>query len=174
MTVAGDRGQVVLLAAVVVAVALVAMSTAYHGLGYHGDVRTTAAVGAEEPTTVAEHRLQAAVDATAVDTARPWMARNTTVSDVRDAVREVIADLQRSDATRGQVFVVRENEALADAWADDDCPGGTLRDFGPCRADGGVVVQERANETVLVGVVVDLTIRSKRGETRATLRLAAR
>jgi hypothetical protein len=49
----------------------------------------------------------------------------------------------------------------------------TCVDLCGCRAIGGVVVQERANGTALVGVAVELTVRSPRSETTAKLRLEA-
>ena len=168
------RGQVVLLAAVVVAVALVAMTTAYHGLGYHGDVRATAELGDEDPVSTAERRLQQSVDTVAVGPVRPWDRRNATIVDVRDALTNSTAELKRVGTARRTVFVVNEDAGAAAAWAEEDCPDGPMRVFGPCRAVGGIVVQERANETALVGVAVELTVRSPRSETTAKLWLAAR
>ena len=168
------RGQVVVLAAVVVAVALVAMTTAYHGLSYRGDVDATAAIGADDPVRTAERQLQRDVDAVAVGPVWSWSARAEVVNDSRAALAASTATLQRDGASRRAVYTVREDSALAEAWAEDDCPSGERRVFGPCVADGGIVVQERANETTLVGVAVDLTVRTTERETRATLRLVAR
>ena len=169
-----DRGQVVLLAAVVVAVALVSMATAYHGLSYRGDVRSTAAVAADDPVVVAEREVKRTVDAAAVETVRPWTMRNTTTEAVRGRLAASEARLRRGGADRGTVYVVTLDDEDADRWAENDCPGGEMRAFGPCVADGGVVVQERANETVLVGVSVDLAVRTAAGETRASFRVTAR
>jgi Asp-tRNA(Asn)/Glu-tRNA(Gln) amidotransferase A subunit family amidase len=174
MTPSGGRAQVVLLAAVVVAVALVAMATAYHGLGYRGDTRVATDLGAEDPVTTADRRLQRDVDRAAVGVVRPWAQRTRTVADVRTALDASRRTLQRTGATRRHVYVVSENESVATDWADEDCPGGPMRAFGPCLADGGVVVQERANETVLVGVALDVTVRTAASETTAVLRLRAR
>jgi hypothetical protein len=167
------RGQVVVLAAVVIAVALVAMATAYHGLGYHGDVQTVRELGGDDPMVDAEHRLQRRVDTASVSVIRPWQARAQAVNDTRDAVAEARDALRQTAAVDRGVFVVRENGDLAADWAEDDCPSGRLRAFGPCVADGGIVVQERANETVLVGVALDVVYRSSERETTATLRLRA-
>jgi hypothetical protein len=167
------RGQVVVLAAVVVAVALIAMATAYHGLSYHGDVQTTRDIGTADPMAAAEQQLQRSVDATAVGRVRPWGERAETVNDTRDALTAARTGLQRVAAADRAVFVVREDADVAAAWAATDCPGGPQRAFGPCVADGGIVVQERANETVLVGVAVDVVYRSPTAETTATLRLRA-
>lgn len=167
------RGQVVLLAAVVVAVALIAMATAYHGLGYHGDVRATAELGDDDRVSTAERRLQRGVDGAAVGPMRPWDRRSVTVADVRESLANSTAGLQRAETTRRTVFIVNEDADTAAAWADEDCPKGPMRAFGACRAIGGVVVQERANETALVGVAVELIVRSPRSETTARLRLEA-
>jgi hypothetical protein len=168
-----ERGQVVLLAAVVVAVALVAMGTAYHGLGYHGDVATRTEVGTPDPMRSAETRLSAAVDAAGVGGAHPWTARNETVNETRSELARAEAALRAEAAGERAVFVIREDPDLAAAWAAEDCPGGERRAFGACRAVDGVVVQERANETALVGVALNVTYRSPSTETTATLRLAA-
>ena len=169
-----DRGQVVLLVAVVVAVALVAMTAAYHGLGYHGDVRAAASIGSEDPITIAERQLQRDVDATTVGHVRPWGERNATINHTRTALAASTTTLQRTGTARRVVYVVNEDADAAAAWADADCPGGPMRAFGSCLADGGIVVQERANETVLVGVALDVRVRTREGTTTASLRLEAR
>jgi hypothetical protein len=169
-----DRGQVVLLVAVVVAVALVTMSTAYHGLGYRGDVRSTEAIGTDDPMTTAERQLQRGVDTAAVGPTQPWSERNETINHTRETLATATGTLQRNGVARENVYRVTENPDVAAAWADEDCPGGEMRVFGPCLADGGVVVQERANETVLVGVAVDVTVRRSGRETTASFRLTAR
>lgn len=169
-----SRGQVVVLAAVVVAVALVAMATAYHGLGYHGDVQATETVGTTDPMVTAEHDFQQSVDRVAVGRIRPWTERAETINDTRNALTETRGHLQQGAATDRAVFVVDENDEVATEWAETDCPRDELRAFGPCVADGGIVVQERANETVLVGVALDIVYRSPREETTATFRLRAR
>lgn len=171
---AESRGQVVVLAAVVVAVALVTMTAAYHGLGYHGDVRAAAAVATEDPVRTAEQQLQRDVNTAAHASVRPWTARQLVINESRAAVEASTARVQRGGGSQQPVYIVRENGSVAETWAEDDCPGGDLRAFGPCVADGGIVVQERANETALVGVAVDLVVRTTESETRATLRLVAR
>ncbi|AUV80850.1 hypothetical protein C2R22_03555 [Salinigranum rubrum] len=169
-----NRGQVVVLAAVVVAVALVAMATAYHGLAYHGDVRTTTEIGTGDPMSVAERHLQRSVNEAAVGPVRPWAERGQTVNDTRAALGRARENLRQVAAADRSVFVVRENSDVAAEWADSDCPGDAQRAFGPCVADGGIVVQERANETALVGVALDVVHRSPTGETTATVRVRAR
>jgi hypothetical protein len=164
-----DRGQVVLLAAVVVAVALVAMATAYHGLAYHGDLRVTRDLGTGDPVAAAEQRLQRSVEEAAAGPVRPWAERGRTINETREVLEGTRATLQRDAAADRAVFVVRENGDVATEWAETDCPRDEWRAFGPCVADGGIVVQERANETALVGVAVDVVRRSPEGETTATL-----
>ena len=50
-----------------------------------------------------------------------------------------------------------------------NCPGGPNRDFGPCEATDGVVVQERAGETVVLAVAFDVRVTTERGWSRSTL-----
>ena len=169
-----QRGQVVVLAAVVLAVALVTMTAAYHGLGYHGDVDATAERSAVAPVSVAEERLQRSVNEVAVGGGVPWENRSALVDETRGALTVATDGLQREGQARRVSYVVREDASAAEAWAEDDCPSGAFRAFGPCLAQGGIVVQERANETVLVGVAVEVSVRTASSETTAAMRLAAR
>ncbi|WP_224447668.1 DUF7261 family protein [Haloprofundus salilacus] len=41
-------------------------------------------------------------------------------------------------------------------WAETNCPRGPNREFGPCESFGGVVVQERAGDAVVVAVSLDV------------------
>nr|WP_254279967.1 hypothetical protein [Halomicroarcula marina] len=51
---------------------------------------------------------------------------------------------------------------------DANCPSGPDRQFGDCAADRGVVVQERLGRTHVLGVAVDVTTTTERGETAVT------
>jgi hypothetical protein len=60
---------------------------------------------------------------------------------------------------------VTENETAAAAVA---CPGGPGRVFGACERDGGLVVQERAGETVVVAAAYDVRVTASGGTTAFT------
>jgi hypothetical protein len=98
--------------------------------------------------------------------------RNATINHTRTALAASTTTLQRTGTARRVVYVVNEDADAAAAWADADCPGGPMRAFGSCLADGGIVVQERANETA-VGVTLDVRIRTREETTTASLRLEA-
>ena len=61
------------------------------------------------------------------------------------------------------------NASAATDWAATNCPGGSGRRFGPCEADRGVVVQERAGRTHVLAVAVDVTVTTERGTYAVTL-----
>lgn len=170
-----DRGQVVLLAAAVVVVAVVPMALAYHQLGYDDDV-TRRAETAQDPTAVATHALQAGVDAadSRIAGQYPWNRRDAAAHAVRERLNESAADLRAHGAQSGVLYEVSENDSAATRWADDDCPSGPGRAFGPCVADGGLVLQERAGETTLLGAVLDLRVRSERRDSEFHVRIAVR
>ena len=58
---------------------------------------------------------------------------------------------------------VTENETAAGSG---DYPGEPERTFGDYERDGGVVVQERANETVVVAVALEVRVTTPDGTTR--------
>jgi len=45
----------------------------------------------------------------------------------------------------------------------------SAREFGPCRADRGVVVQERDDRTLVLAVAFDLTVVTERETTNLTV-----
>lgn len=163
------RGQLVLVAAVVAAMALVPALAAYLQLGYDGDVRA----GGEYTHSVAgaERVLQRGVHAGAADVAGEytWGDRRDAVDAVRSGLAPRIDTLRSSRVERGTAYRVAYNQSAAAAWADAHCPDGSGRQFGPCRADRGVVVQQRAGETVVVAAAFDVTVVSERGVTEVTM-----
>jgi len=79
-----DRGQLVLAAAGVVAVAVLAMAVAYLQLGAHPDVAAEREVGPREATDRAVAVLERTVaDARIEHTGTPWADRDRVVDDVR-------------------------------------------------------------------------------------------
>lgn len=168
-----DRGQLVLLAAALVAVALVPMAFAYLQLGAHPDVAANDA--GNRPADSAVRAVErAAADASAdVSGAYSWTDRSTGVAAFGRAFDADATRIERSHLRESVAVGVGTNASAASAWADAHCPGGESRRFGPCEPDGGVVVQERVGETAVVALAVDVTVTEPRGTTAVTLVLAA-
>ncbi|MEF8855808.1 MAG: hypothetical protein V5A16_00145 [Haloplanus sp.] len=165
-----DRGQFVLLAGVVVALALVAMLTAYLQLGYAVDVRTT-----DTDRTTIDGR--AFLERATHGAARPlrgeyiWGERGQAVTAFHDRLDLRLVELERSRVGEGVVYRTEYNQTTAAQWARAECPGGgpgSDRAFGPCEADRGVVVQERAGRTLVLAVAYDLTVTTEDTRTEST------
>jgi hypothetical protein len=164
---ADGRGQFVLLAGVVVAVALVAMLTAYLQLGYHADV----AVGhADRPVEDSTAFLERATheEARALRGEYAWSQREGAVTAIRDRLQVRLETLERARVTEGIVAQASFNASVADERAGDQCPSGPGRAFGSCEADRGVVVQERTGRTLVLAVGYDLTVTTDDRTTRLT------
>jgi hypothetical protein len=161
------RGQLVLAAAGVVAVALVPVALAYLQLGYGAGVGADA--GVDRGFDNAERLLARGVhDAAVAAGTTPWSDRATAVDETRRELRPWLDRLRTARLDRGVSYRVAYNRTAAREFADRNCPGGRGRSFGPCRASEGVVVQERAGETHVLAVAVDLTVTGPDGTTRAT------
>ncbi len=168
----GSRGQVVLLAAGVVAVALAAMLLAFVQLGYHGDV--DAGRADVPPDADTRRALAHAVESASVrESGRPWSARNETVAAVGRALDAAVANLTARPTAPDRVVVVEQNETAAAALA-ADCPAGPTREFGPCEAADGVVLQERGGEATVLAVALDVRVTGGAVRSNATYLLRAR
>jgi len=166
----GQRGQLVLVAAVVVAVALVPIVFAYLQLGYHADVRAGGEYG--DPTGDATATLDRALHAAvAAQPTENWSRRTVAVTALRDRLAPRIETVETARLDDGIARTVRFNRTTAQRWADRRCPDGRGRSFGDCRAIDGVVVQERAGDTVVLGIGVDVRVTTERGRTNVTGRL---
>jgi hypothetical protein len=163
------RGQLVLLAAVALAAALVPMTLAYLQLGYHGDV---GAAGVDDaPIRDAERVLDRALhDAVSgVPGEHAWANRTAAVTEVRSRLRSDLSRLNRSRVDTGTAYGVTYNRSRALVWTRESCPSGPDRQFGPCRADRGVAVQERAGRTHVLAAAFDLRVTTPDGRWRATV-----
>lgn len=163
------RGQLVLAASVVVIVALVAIVLAYLQLGYAADVRAGGEY--DDPAADAQRALVRAVHAAAADVPGEyaWAERSVAATAVRSDLDGRFETIEESRLDEGIARSVSENATRASDWAAEDCPGGPGREFGPCRTDGGLVLQERAGRAHVVAVAVDLRVRRERGEAEVTL-----
>lgn len=168
-----DRGQLVLVAAVLVAVALAPVVLAYLQLGYHDDVRAGSAV--EKPTGDTVRVLDRAVTqkSESVPETYAWAERRQAVTAFRDDLAPVRSRLASAEIERGTVTEITYNGSAAGAWQSANCPRGSGRQFGRCRTDRGVVVQERVGRTHVLAVGFDVTTTTERGETTVTVTLAA-
>lgn len=156
------RGQLVLVAAAVAALALVPVTAAYLQFGYAPEVADP------EPDRGARvsSELGRLVDRAAERaTGTPWPQRAAAVREFRATLGPRVTTLERSRLGDAVAIRVTENETAA---AGVGCPGGAGRSFGACERDGGVVVQERANETVLVAAAYDVRLTTPDGTTAFT------
>ncbi|QPV65023.1 hypothetical protein I7X12_04005 [Halosimplex litoreum] len=158
----------VLLAGVVVALALVAMLVAYLQLGYHADVRT-ASVDGEAAADGRSYLQRATHDASrALRGEFTWSERARAVTETRNRIQPRIRTLQRSRVESGVAYTAAFNRTAARRWATANCPSGPGREFGPCVADRGVVVQQRGERTLVLAVGYDLTVTTDRETVRLT------
>lgn len=163
------RGQVVLAAAVVAAVALAPLVTAYLQLGYVGDV--TASRAATDPAADTTRALERAVDTVAPDLAREyrWGERRAAVDAFRTALDPHLDGLRTASLGDGTAIRVERNESTAAAWRRAHCSRGDGRRFGGCQAIDGVVVQNRAGQTHVLAVAFDVRVVALAGSTRLTV-----
>lgn len=163
-----QRAQLVAAAGALVAVALIPMVLAYLQLSY----LPTAAVAGPDPDPTAE--AVAAVEDAAVDAAvdiageYPWTARQAAAAEANRSIWVTLRRLEGSRVEQGVARQVSLNGTAASTWANESCPGGPDRAFGPCEAIGGLVLQERAGEATLVAVAVDVRAVDARGWTEVT------
>lgn len=161
------RGQLVLVAAIALAIALVPAVLAYMQLGYHEDIRAGSDANTEEQVerTLA-HSIQNASAGMAGTYA--WAERAGAISTLNDRLAPTLRTVNRSGLDAGTVTQVTYNETLASQWATGNCPNGPNRQFGPCEADGGVIVQERAGSTHVLGAAFDVWISTPEADVQLT------
>lgn len=170
MSLADDgRGQLVLLAGVAVALAVLALLAAFLQLGYHADVATSGVD--DRPIRDGERTLDRAVHEAARDLRGDyrWADRSGLVTALRDRLDPRFRSLEGSGVDEGIIYRVAYNASAASRWIAGRCPGGPGREFGPCVATRGVVVQMRDGRATVLGVAVDLTVTTPGGESTATL-----
>lgn len=162
----GRRGQLVLVAAIALAVALVPLGIAYLQLGYHEDTDAgTTAAPAPQITGTLDRSLHAATANTAH---ADWENRTRTATALRTGLEPAIETVRTARLAEGHVYAVAYNQTRAERWHRRNCPGGPDRQFGSCDAIDGVVVQERGGQTYVLGVAVDIRITTPSGETTLT------
>ncbi|WP_324756638.1 DUF7261 family protein [Haloarcula sp. GH36] len=164
-----ERGQLVLVAAVLVAIAIALLVLAALQLGYHGDVHATA--DDDDPTAATLRVLERSVPAASRGIPRDysWSRRSAAVSAVRGTLTPTLDRLRTAGIREGVIRNVSYNETAATAWQRSNCPSGPNRAFGPCRTNRGVAVQERAGRTHVLAVGFDVTVTTQRGRTAVTV-----
>ena len=164
-----DRGQLVLVAAGLIAIALVPMLLAYLQLGYAGDIH--ASEDFDAPVENAERVLERAVHEAGVGLATnyTWGQRQAAAVEARDRLDPRLDTLRSARVEEGIAYQIRYNETAAEAYVLSHCPDGPDRQFGPCLADGGVVLQNRAGEVHLLAVAFDVRAVTPNGEVEVTL-----
>lgn len=155
-----DRGQLVLVAAAVAALALVPVAAAYLQFGYAPAVADVDADHGERVTRVLDRVADGAAE-TATGTA--WGDREAEVERVEASLAPRLRTVERARLGDGVVVNVSYDGALAERV---DCPSADGRSFGACEVHGGVVVQERAGETVVVAIAFDVRVTMPAGTTR--------
>lgn len=156
-----------MLAAVVLIVALVPVIAAYLQLSYGGQ---SAAGIDDDRQHEARQLLERAVQehASGIESTYRWQQRDAAAERIRDQVEPTTRQLTRSRLDEYTVHQLRYNQSRAASWASERCPGGPNRQFGPCEAISGVVVQERAGRTHILAVAVDLSVIIPDGDSTLT------
>lgn len=160
-----DRGQLVLLAAVALAVALIPLVLAYLQLGYQDDIHATAQpVPAAQAETALDRGLHDAASDIPADYS--WNDRSAAVGTVRSRLAPTLMAVSTAGLDRGIAIDIAYNGSRAASWASGHCPDGPDRDFGTCVADRGVVVQERGDRTHVLAATFDVRLTTPDGELR--------
>lgn len=167
------RAQLVLVAAGVIALGLVPVALAHLQVGYHPDVGY--GVESQSPGRDAVGALDRSVydAADGIPETHSWDERESAVRTVEERLEPRLDVVRTARIEDGIAYQLVYNESSAARWAEDDCPDGPDRQFGPCEAHGGVVVQERAGATHVLGVAVDVAATTERGTTDLTARVHA-
>lgn len=161
------RAQLVLVAAIALAIALVPAVLAYMQLGYHEDIRAGSNVNTEEQVERAlSQSIHNATGGMAATYA--WSEYGDAASTLHDRLEPTLQTINRSGLDAGTVTQVTYNRTRAARWASTNCPGGPDRQFGSCEAESGVIVQERAGRTHVIGAAFDVRISSPETDVRLT------
>jgi hypothetical protein len=152
---ANERGQAVLLAALVLVVALLPIIAAYLQLGYTGEAPVGIASDTEAET---ERLLERTVQEETSDIPADyrWSERRDAAERVRERLEPAAEALEQSRLDNGVTQQLRYNDSRADDWMSDNCPSGPDRQFGSCDAIDGIVVQQRGGRTHILAIAIDL------------------
>ncbi|WP_418280431.1 DUF7261 family protein [Halorubrum sp. DTA98] len=153
-----DRGQLVLVAAAAIALALFPLVLAYLQLGYAGDVAaepTGPAPGSEIDLAIEQSVQSAASDVAHGGHASPEAAATTFRRSIRDDVDRV----ETARVEEGRAATIEYAPDVANEWVvEGDWRTGVTADFDEPTVHGGVVIQERAGEPTVVAVAFDVQL----------------
>lgn len=153
-----DRGQLVLVAAAAIALALFPIVLAYLQLGYAGDV-------AAEPTGPApgselDRALERAVHSAAADVdGRGHETPEAAATTFRHSVGGDVERLETARIEEGTAARISYAPRVADEWVSaGDWRTGVATGFDEPTVHDGIVIQERAGEHVVVAVAFDVVL----------------
>jgi len=164
-----ERGQTVLLAGVAVALVMATLLAAFLQLGYHADVATGGVD--DRPVANAERMLERATRVS-IEPLRgefDWSERDAMAKAVRNRLSPRLDTLEAARVDESVLYTVGYNHTVATRQAASYCPSGPARQFGTCVADGGLVLQDRGDQTHVLAVAYDLTVTTQQGHTNVTL-----
>jgi hypothetical protein len=162
-----EDGQLVLVAAAVVAIGLAPILLAYLQLGYHPDVTTEPDVSGEEAVAYLDRSVHNAAAETAGE--YRWSDREAMADAVRAELAGDLDALETARVDEGVAYLVEYNGTAADEWIDGHCHRGAGKRFGGCTVDDGVAMQERAGDAVVLAVGFDVRVVGSDGETALTV-----
>jgi len=154
-----DRGQLVVLAAAVVAVALVAMVAAYLQVAGATGAAGPAVADRGDPIERVHGAVRPAVyNASLAATGTGWGNRDTAATRVSNRLDPALDRIEDGTLADGRSVSLDRNDTLAAVWADERCPSGPNRQFGSCESIDGLVLQARGGEATLVAVALDVRV----------------
>lgn len=164
-----DRGQLVLLAAALAALALVPLVVAYLQLGVHPDVAARTDPGHETDRIVRSLDRATANASRFVSAEYRWANRSDALAVFDRTLTPDVRRIEQSRLVESVAINVTRNATVAQRWADSSCPGGQNRQFGDCVVENGIVLQERAGETYVLAVGLDVVVSGPRGTTEVVI-----
>lgn len=162
------RGQLVLVAAAIAAIALVPMALAFLQLGAHPDVTATAEPDRADVEAVRALDRAVANASGGVSGTYAREERDAALAAFEEALAADVTEIERARLRESVAVDVRRNGSAATSWSDANCPSGPNRQFGDCVVDEGVVTQERADEVHVLAVGFDVTVTGPRGTSEVT------
>ncbi len=170
-----DRGQLVLVAAAALAIALFPLVLAYLQLGYAGDV--AAEPTGSDPAAELDRALDRAIHDAAADVETRTNGGRTedTMASTNDPIEEsdvaaaafkrvLASDVERIETARiedGTAARIEYAPETADEWVTDGrWRQGVAANFPEPTTHDGVVVQQRAGEPTIVAIAVDVHLRT--------------